>query len=70
MSVAEREAEVAAALEAWSALPPEQRAPVEFRDLTARVQADFVSAALGLEAANAELERLYALYPDERPAED
>lgn len=70
MSVAEREAEVAAALDAWDALPSGERAPVAFRDLLARTQADFVSAALGLEAANAEIERLYLAYPDERPAED
>lgn len=65
--VAEREAEVMAALEAWDALPVGQRAPLSFRDLLARNQADYVSAARGLEAANAECERLYALYPDERP---
>ena len=70
MSVQAREAEVAAALDAWDALPAGERAPVAFRDLLARVQADFVSAALGLIAANAEIERLYLAYPDERPSEE
>jgi hypothetical protein len=65
--IAEREAEVAAALDAWDALPSGERAPVAFRDLLARTQADFVSAGRGLEAANAEIERLYTLMPAERP---
>jgi hypothetical protein len=60
-ALAEREAEIAAAL----ASPEGQSAPAAIRDLLARTQADFVSAALGLVAANAEVERLTALVPDE-----
>jgi hypothetical protein len=67
--IAKREAEVSAALAAWDALPADQRAPVAFRDLLARCQADFVSAGRGLEHANAEIERLYTAHPDERPEE-
>lgn len=65
--IADREAQVMAALDAWDGLPAGQRAPKAFRDLLARCQADFVSAGRGLEAANAELERLYDAYPAERP---
>ena len=65
--IAEREAEVTGALAAWDALPAGQRAPVAFRDLLARTQADYVSAGRGLEWANGEIERLYLAHPAERP---
>lgn len=67
MSVADREAEVAAAIKAWDALPVVNRAPASMRDRLADLQADYVSAALGLEVANAEIERLYIAHPGERP---
>lgn len=66
-AVTEREAEVAAKLAAWDALPADQRAPVAFRDLLAWMQANYVSVALGLISANAEIERLYQAHPEERP---
>lgn len=66
-AVNEREAEVTAALAAWDALPADQRAPVAFRTLLSDLQADYVSAARGLIAASAEVERLYQAHPDERP---
>lgn len=54
----DREVEAASILKQWDALPEKERAPTAMRDLLARTQADFISAAT-------ELERLQALHPDD-----
>lgn len=66
-AVEKREAEVQEVLAYMRALPTNRRPSLAALDGFARLQADWVSSARGLEQANAEIDRLRDKYPDERP---